>query len=852
MITVLALVTGFVGMALFAVLVIRIREVSDAVSLKRHRRKLAGVADLLNYAAVVGPGVIANKNGSLMAAWLYRGNDLASSTDDELNRASDLVNASLAPLGDGWMIHIDAVRRPTANYFARGTSHFPDWLSAAMDAERRRFFERRGLTYEGHFVLTVTWFPPLLAQSKFTELMFEDDAKPNSPRAHYASLLERFSREIETLENRLGSVFKLQRLQAEAFETENGDPVTYDPFLSHLQFCVTGIQQPMVLPATPTHLDALLGGQELFGGVVPKIGRNFIQVVAIEGFPTESYPGILSILSDLDVTYRWSTRFIFLDQQTALFDMKKYERKWRQKQRGIIDVVFQMHNKPLDADAVAMTDDANQAMAELKGGDVSAGYYTSTLVLMGPDRLLLEEDSRKVQKAIFDLGFACRIETINAMDAWLGSLPGHGAENVRRPIMHTGNLADLIPLSSTWTGREHAPCPFYPPNSPALMYTVTTGRSPFRLNLHVRDLGHTVIFGPTGSGKSTALGALVSQALRYENMSVFVFDKGLSMYVLTRALGGRHYTIGVDKSQLNFCPLQNVDSETERAWATDWLDTLLSLNNLETTPRQRKELSRVLESMAGSGTRTFTEFCTLVQDESIREALYPYTRDGSMGELFEAEQDALQLNSRGGFVTFEMEEIIGRGDRFRLPLMLYLFHCIERSLRGQPAMIVIDEAWAMLEHPLMRERIEKWLREMRKRNCMVILATQSLSDAVNSSISGVIMESTASKICLANVHARNPDATESYRKCGLNAQQIEIIASATPKRDYYLISESGCRLFSFALQPLMLAFVGASDRETVEKVRQMEAVYGDKWTEEYLRDKKLLEQAHEYGQESFQ
>lgn len=843
MIVATSLTIACIGLLLFFVLVQRIREVSDAISLKRHRRKLAGVADLLNYAAVVSPGVIANKNGSLMAAWFYRGADMASSTDDELNHVSNMVNAALTPLGDGWMLHIDAVRRPAASYLGRGLSHFPDPLSAAMDEERRRFFEQRGVTYEGHFILTVTWFPPLLAQSKFTELMFEDDARPNSPQAHYAKLLETFLRGVENLENRLGSVLKLQRLQAEAYETENGDTVQYDPLLSHLQFCVTGLQQPMVLPATPTHLDALLGGQELFGGVVPKIGQYFIQVVAIEGFPSESYPGILSILSDLDVTYRWSTRFIFLDQQTALADMRRYERKWRQKQRGIIDVVLQLNNKPPDADALTMTNDGNTAMAELKSGDVSAGYYTSTIVLMGTERSALEEDSRKVQKAIFDLGFACRVETINALDAWLGSLPGHGAENVRRPLMHTGNLADLIPLSSTWTGETVAPCPFYPPNSPALMYAVTTGRSPFRLNLHVRDLGHTVIFGPTGSGKSTALGAIVSQALRYENMSVFFFDKGLSMYVLTKALGGQHYTIGEDSSQLNFCPLQHIDSETERAWAVEWLDTMLALNNLETTPKQRKEIFEALESMAQSSSRTFTDFCLSVQDDAIREALFPYTREGNMGDLFEAEQDALHLGNRGGFFTFEMEAIMGRSDKFRLPILLYLFHCIERALNGQPAMIVIDEAWAMLGNPLMRDYIEKWLREMRKRNCVVVLATQTLADVANSSISGVIMESTATKICLANVHARNREPSEIYRKFGLNEQQIEIIASATPKRDYYLMSEKGCRLFSFALQPLMLAFVGASDKDTVERVRQMELALGEAWIEVYLRDKKLSLQA---------
>ena len=519
--------------------------------------------------------------------------------------------------------------------------------------------------YEGYFVLTATWYPPLLAQTKFTELMFDDDTERPTLEAHYSRLLEQFKKSLQTLESRLSSVFRMERLGAQRCICEDGTEATFDYFLSHLQFCVTGIRQPIRLPSTPVHLDALLGGQELYGGVIPKIGRHFIQVVSIEGFPQDSCPGMLSVLTDLDMEYRWSTRFIFLDRHTANAHIKTYEKKWSQKQHGLVDVVFRRQKEP-NEDALNMTKDSEAATSEIESGVVGGGYYTSAVILMNEDRSRLEAAALKLQKTIFNLGFAARIETLNTLDAWLGSIPGHGVENVRRPILNTFNLAHLLPVSSIWTGENAAPCPYYPANAPALMYTVTTGHSPFRLNLHVRDLGHTIMFGPTGAGKSTALATLIVQFLRYEGMTVYAFDKGMSLYVLTRACGGRHYMISGDRDPLRFAPLQYLQSSGDRTWAAEWLESVLELNGVTATPAQHNEIVRTLINMAGSGGKSLTEFVALVQDAEIREALKGYTVDGGM-DLLDAEEDGLSLEQSLHLVTFEFSEMGIAGDALPVP-----------------------------------------------------------------------------------------------------------------------------------------------------------------------------------------
>lgn len=824
------------GALMLLVLFSRIRAVNNELELKKHRSKDAGLSDLLIYAAMVDDGVIVGKNGSFIAAWLYQGDDNASSTDAQRESVSYRINNALSGLGNGWMMHVDAVRRPAQNYSEKALSQFPDPVSAAIDEERRRLFESMGTMYEGYFVLTVTYFPPLLAQRKFVELMFDDDAVAPDNKARTQGLIDYFKRECASIESRLSSAVKLTRLHGNKVVNEDGSTVTHDAFLSWLQFCVTGLDHPVILPSNPMYLDALIGGQEMWGGIVPKVGRKFVQAVAIEGFPLESTPGLLTALAEQPSEYRWSSRFIFMDTHEAVAHLDKYRKKWKQKVRGFFDQVFNTNSGTFDQDALSMVVDAESAIAEVNSGLVAQGYYTSVVIMMDESREKLEASARQVEKAINRLGFAARIETINTLDAFLGSLPGHGVENVRRPLINTMNLADLLPTSTIWTGLNEAPCPMYPPLSPPLMHGVTQGSTPFRLNLHVRDVGHTFMFGPTGAGKSTHLALIATQLRRYPGMQIYAFDKGMSMYPLAKATGGKHFTVAADDDQLAFCPLQFLETKSDRAWAMEWFDTILALNNVDTTPVQRNAIGDAIMSMHASGARTLSEFSVTIQDETIRDAIQQYTVDGNMGHLLDAEEDGLSLSD---FTVFEIEELMNLGDKYALPTLLYLFRRIERSLHGQPSVIILDEAWLMLAHPAFRDKIREWLKVMRKANCLVLMATQSLSDAANSGILDVIVESTATKIFLPNVYARDDDTAALYRRMGLNARQIEILATAVPKRQYYYVSETGRRLYELALGPLALAFVGASDKESVASIKALEVKYGDGWVHEWLAGRGL-------------
>ena len=834
MIVLITFLLSITGLIFLSFLFYQTRLKSQQYHLTQHRSSKAGLVDLLNYASVVDDGVIVGKNGSLMTAWLYRGEDNANTTDEAREMVSFRINQALSAMGSGWMVHVDAIRRAAPGYSDRDYSYFPDDISKAVDEERRQLFEEIGTLYEGYFVITLTWYPPVLAQTRFVELMFDDSNERLSQKAKTAQLIEEFNQSCRNFESRMSSALQLERLESEKVVDDQGYIITQDNFLRHIQYYVTGLNHPVNLPKNPIYLDALIGGQELTSGITPKIGRKFIQCVAIEGFPLESYPGILTALTQLPVEYRWNSRFIFMDNHEAVAHFTKFRKKWKQKVRGFFDQIFNTSSGVVDEDALSMVNDAQSAIAETNSGMVGQGYYTSVVVLMDEDRALVEKAALYIEKNINALGFTARTETINTMDAFMGSLPGHGVENIRRPLINTMNLADLLPTSSIWTGENKAPCPLFPPMSPPLMHCVTSGNAPFRLNLHVRDLGHGIMFGPTRSGKSTHLGLIALSWRRYKDARIYSFDKGMSMYPTCKATGGEHYTIADKDSRLAFAPLQFLSTKADRAWAMEWIDTILALNGLNTTPAQRNEIGHAIISMHKSGSKTLSEFVLTIQDEEIRETLKQYTIDGLMGHLLDADNDGLGLSS---FMTFEIEHLMGLGEKFALPVLLYLFRRIETSLDGRPTLILLDEAWLMLAHPVFKNKIAEWLDSMAKKNCVVFMATQHLSHAAGSGILDIIVESTASKIFLPNLYARDPETRGIYERVGLNPRQIDIIASAQPKRDYYYVSEKGQRLYQLALGPLALAFVGATDPDSIEHMKQLELKHGAQWVSYWLKEK---------------
>ena len=802
------------------------------VALRSFRHSGPSFADLVPYAGLVDDGVVLLKDGSLMAGWYFAGPDSESSTDAERNDVARQINAILARLGSGWMIQVEALRIPTTHYPARQAGHFPDAVTRAIDEERRSHFEREKGHYESRHALILTWRPPERHKSGLAKYIYSDK---DSRTASYAdTALGNFRASVREIEQYLSNLLSIQRMRTRETTERGGERVArYDELFQFVRFCITGENHPVRLPDVPMYLDWLVTA-EYEHGLTPTVDGRFVGVVAIDGLPAESWPGILNILDQMPLTYRWSSRFMFLDEIEARERLERTRKKWQQKVRPFFDQLFQTQSRSVDQDAMAMVAETQDAIAEAASQLVAYGYYTPVIVLQERDADRLREKCEGIRRVIQAEGFGARIETLNATEAFLGSLPGNWYANIREPLIHTRNLADLLPLNSVWSGSPVAPCPFYPKGSPPLMQ-VASGSTPFRLNLHVDDVGHSLIFGPTGSGKSTLLALIAAQFRRYKDAQIFAFDKGRSLMPLTLAAGGDHYEIGGgagEGPQLAFCPLAELGTDADRAWASEWIETLVVLQGVTVTPDHRNAISRQVSLMSAAPGRSLSDFVSGVQMREIKDALHHYTVDGPMGHLLDAERDGLVL---GGFQTFEIEELMNMGERSLVPVLTYLFRRIEKRLTGAPSLIMLDEAWLMLGHPVFRDKIREWLKVLRKANCAVVLATQSISDAERSGIIDVLKESCPTKICLPNGAAREPGTREFYERLGFNERQVEIVSNAIPKREYYVTSPDGRRLFDMALGPVALSFVGAAGRDDLKRITALKAEHGPVWPAHWLQ-----------------
>lgn len=800
---------------------------------QEHRNRPQGLPDLLLYDTLIDDGVCLLQDGALLAAWKFRGPDMQSATHSEMMALSARLNTILR-LGSGWMVQVDAIRSAAPGYPDRGS--FPDPITRIIDDERRQQFMFEGAHFESEYFLSLTYLPPFQQEEKLKGWLYEGR---KGQREAAVAALDYFNSSVHGFHNVFSSLFQVKRLRA----TQGTGLDICDDLLRFIRRCVCADDYPFVLPEVPVYLNELVSTEDFVGGIEPKIGKRHIQVIAVDGFPRLSYPGILGALDTLPAEYRWNTRAILLDPPESQSMLDKTRKKWRSKVRGFKDQLFRTETGPVNTFALEMAVDAEGAMGVAASGDVHFSLFSSNIICYDTDAKRLEVNASAVNKTIHNLGFGCRIETVNAIEAWRGSLPGDGYRNVRRVMLHTLNVADLMPITAVWAGEKTCPSALMPHNAPPILFAATTGATPFRFNMHAGDVGHTMMIGPPGAGKSTLLALIAAQWFRYPRAQVFAFDKGYSLYVLAKAAGGEFYDVAGEMTDLAFCPLREIDTDADLAWAVDWLESLCTLQGFIVTPRERNALTDAVKLLRQSPKRTLTELCANVQDTGIRDALQYYTLAGPMGILLDAEEDML---GDGRFVVFETENLMQLGDKAVVAVLLYLFRRIEKRLDGSPTLVPLDEAWIYLRHPLFRERIREWLKTLRKYNGAVLLATQNLSDIFNSPIKDVVLESCPTKILLPNAEAANPASRNFYDQIGLNQREIEIVQKSIPKRQYYVVSPAGRRLIALGMGGVALSFVGVSGKEERSAAEDIMERYGDAWQPEWLRLRGLHDWAAYY------
>jgi type IV secretion/conjugal transfer VirB4 family ATPase len=794
------------------------------MNLAEYRDRSARLADFLPWAALVSQGVVLNKDGSFQRTARFRGPDLDSSVPAELVAVAARLNNAFRRLGSGWAIFVEAQRHPAGAYPG---SRFPDAASALVDAERKAAFEEEGRHFVSTYFLTFLHLPPAEDAARAESWLYEGrETTGVNPWEILHGFIDRTDRVLALFDG----------IMPECRWLDDAETLTY------LHSTVSTKRHRVRVPETPAYLDALLTDQPLAGGLEPRLGDAHLRVLTLTGFPSVTTPGILDDLNRLAFPYRWSTRAILLDKVDATRLITRIRRQWFAKRKSIAAILKEVMTNEgsvlMDTDAANKAGDADMALQELGADHAGFAYVTATVTVWDADPRTADEKLRLVEKTIQSRDFTCMAETVNAVDAWLGSLPGHVYANVRQPPISTLNLAHTIPLSAVWAGPERDEHFGAPP----LLYGKTEGSTPFRLSLHVGDVGHTLVVGTTGAGKSVLLALMALQFRRYSGAQVFAFDFGGSIRAATLAMGGDWHDLGgglTEGSEVSASlqPFARIHETAERAWAADWLVAILMREGVAITPEVKEHVWTGLTSLASApvGERTLTGLSVLLQSNDLKQALQPYCVGGPYGRLLDAETETLGTAS---VIAFETEGLLGSG---AAPAALaYLFHRISGRLDGRPTLIIVDEGWLALSDPGFSKQLAEWLVTLRKKNASVIFATQSLAQLEKSAIAAEIMDSCHTRLLLPNDRAVEPQITAIYRRFGLNDRQIELIARATPKRDYYCQSRRGNRLFELGLGEIGLALCAASAKSDQPEIARLFAEHGgDGFLEAWLRARDL-------------
>ncbi|WP_295235958.1 conjugal transfer protein TrbE [Veillonella sp.] len=762
-------------------------------------------------------GVIYNNDYSMMAVYSFRGPDMESATPQELIFFNANVNNVIRRLPKGYVLYMEAQRRPTTDYVH---SKMPTPILQAMEDIRANFFQSEHF-YESQYYFIIYKEPTNNVKRKITNAFMEDNRTEHQKSEDSLMIIEEETTEFLNNVNQFGTMLKGVFKELE--------PMTNpDDIMTFLHAYVSDRYHPVTWNPT-REINSYICDSAFIDGKNPKLGDSYLKVITLLDFPLETVPGILDALNQLNINYRWTSRFICLGEDAAKKELQDLRKRWDNQAISLYTRISRMFTKrynemDVDQGMIDMANDTAAALDELNSGAVAMGYYTMTLCLFADTEKDINQAATQVQAFINKLGYTAFIENWNTAEAWRGSMPGCPRCNVRRPLVSSLNFCHSAPTTAQWSGdkwNKHL-------KGPVLLYT-DSYNSQFRLSLHCGALAHTLVCGPSGSGKSVLLNTFESHFMKYPDSRVFVFDKAKSSRIPTYAAGGNFYNISAEEgatSDLSFQPLVNVHKPTERIWARDWLVGFLERGNLTITSSIRDAIDKALIGLSKFPLeqRTISNFCAVVQNHDVRKGLKPLTMQGPYGKLFDNGHNIL---GTGRWQVYEMEDVM-RTPEIVPSTIDYLFHQIDNSLKVEmksdgteiapsgPTMIVLDECWLFFDNPIFRDKIREYFKDLRKKNASIVVATQNLGDiASKQDLLATVLENCPNRIYLRNQNAVTDQVRDYYRLFGCNERQIDIISQLDNQERheyYYSCMEKGNRVFDLALNPIEAAFVLATDK----------------------------------------
>jgi type IV secretory pathway VirB4 component len=798
------------------------------MNLSTYRPVDRAVDEHLRYISHDGDGVVRTKPNGFLVCYEFRGPDLLGTSWDELTYHADAVARIFASLDSRWTIHISLHHRRGGMYPSGG--NWPHPAIYLLDRCRRTRYESDG----DHFVSTtrlwLSWHP-LSAQRRFVDWVFGEQRIAENDRAEFARLLT-------NIEASLRPLFReFHRLDFETVEVQ-GEPIVVDRVAQALGEEMYG-RFGMVAsdPEEPIFLSHFLADAVVLNPEF-KIGDRYVGIVSPRGYPRLLSPAMMSNLRYLPVEFKYSMRIMPYSLPEAGEEFTKISRQHLLATLGLGLIL----NRNGEAEEEETPTHWRQ---QVKDGRVAAQAGEAFCAIL-PQFVVYENTPEERDKATRAIGVALeqclmapKTETwVNRFHSYLASLPGErDANELRYARASMRGATRLSPLTTTWQGPERHPDPRFRGEDMPLTMMSTSANEPFRVYLHVDGVGHTLVIGPTGKGKSVLLRAIENAHLaRYRGARVLSFDIGRSAYKYAKAINGQHYTLSLGNGP-QIAPLTGIDDSEQFTEVFEWVATLIEV--WRERPSTIKELDDVrsalhtMQSISVSQGRRLSDLGRVVQSPDIRSIF-----EQLEGSLLDATSDDFTFDrSAIPYWCFEIGGLGVDNTRWTVPAVLYIQRrAFAEFARGDsvPTIVTIDEGARALKIPRMQEFAERIQREGRKNRIQFLFATQGVSEILKSPIRNVLIEQTVTKIAFPNRDAKGEVLRREYMEIGFSNEDVETIAGM----DTYSVlirSEYGVQVVRLNPMDFELAVFGGASNEDCAVVDSYIEQYGDTaWLSHYL------------------
>jgi type IV secretion system protein VirB4 len=752
------------------------------------------------YACHYDTGTLLTKEEDLLQVIQVAGLPFETADDELLVLRKNLRNALLRSAADSrFAIYVHTVRRRLSVY---PESKFQPGFAAEVD---RRWRAKHVSTTMFANELYVTLLRKAPSGSVRGARSWVERLSHRANRAERRVALRLAHKELQAVSQRF--VASLQEYRPRVLGLVRQDGWTYSEPARFLGQLINLEDRPILLPTMD--LSKYLPWRRIYFGRdalevtgAPSAAPKLASIVSVKEYGPETYAGLLDRFLQIPRELVITQSFVFEDRQTALSRMQMQQRRMLQTE----DL------------AASQLSEIDQALDDATSGYTAFGHHHLTVLCAEHSLAELDKAVAEVEAALVDIGIVSVREDLNLEAAFWAQLPGNFPYIARRALISTANFAGFASLHNYPCGR-----PSGNRWGPAVTLLETVSGTPYFFNWHRGEVGHTLLIGPTGAGKSVAMNFLLAQSAKFQPR-VFYFDKDRGAEIFIRAMGGAYAPLG-GGGDAGFNPLQLPDTPANRAFLERWLGALVAAFGTPLTPDESSAISDAVEGNytlppASRTLENVAPFLGLEGPGTLGGRLAVWYGHGNRARLFGGSEDGMRLEGR--FFGFEMGEILD--DPVSLaPALLYLFHRIELQLDGTPTILVLEEGWKLLDTPIFAPQIKDWLQTLRKLNAIVVFVTPNIESAVESAIGDSLVQQAATSIFLPNYKASQDHYCEAFK---LSEREYQVIRNLEPESRSFLIKHGAdsvvARLDLSGLEDLVPVLSG-----TAENVRLLHEILAE-------------------------